>query len=131
MQRVDFTDDTFTIVAQEEVERYEKLLDELMEDRLSGILSRERWEKATTDAQNRLSRARTALGGSPTTPVAPKALRKAYRDSRHWEELSTDDKREVIRVLYPEIVLGRSRRTRWRGPDSKRVDLCLHTRKMT
>ena len=110
-------------VAGEEVVRYEQLLDELMEDRLSGVLSREQWEKATKSVQERLQEARTALSGTNTPKHPSQAARKAYSDSQRWEQLTVDEQREVIKAVYTRITLGRSGRTRWRDPDSTQIQL--------
>lgn len=119
----DLSDEENQTAAQREVDRLEELVDQLMDDRLDGKITQEQWERVNEKAQERLSRARSALGTSASTPKPSEALRTAYRDSKRWDTLNVDQQREVIATVYPKITLGRSGRTRWRAPDSKAVRL--------
>lgn len=98
---------------QNEAQRLRTLLDELLQDRMEGLITRAQWRDATESARAKLEEVEEQLSVSASGSFLKMTGVTLDEARERWESLTWDQHRAVIGLLFPRITLppiGRGKR---------------------
>ena len=82
--------------------RLERLLEELLDDRMEGVLTRPQWRERDAEAKQRLAQVQEQIDRATVTP-SPLAGYNRREQLALWEEMDADRQRAVILTTFGEI----------------------------